>query len=250
MARIRTIKPEFPQSESMGRVSRDARLLFVMLWTICDDAGRARAASRMLASLLFPYDDDAPKLIDGWLDELEREHCIVRYTVDGSTYLQVCKWLSHQKIDRPSKSQFPDPREDSRGFARIREGSSEDQGPRTKDQGKDQGPKIPPSADAGASLPEDPLKLMIDGAITYLGDCGVAEKQARSVIGMTRKSVGDVVACELLTAMQQQRIANPVAWLRKAIEARGPPGRGKQSALEIRNRQVAQDWVRDYANDA
>lgn len=25
MARIRTIKPEFPQSESMGRVSRDAR---------------------------------------------------------------------------------------------------------------------------------------------------------------------------------------------------------------------------------
>jgi hypothetical protein len=113
--------------------------------------------------------------------------------------------------------------------------------------GKDQ--KLRPSAAQGASA-DDPLKLMIDGAITYLGDCGVAEKQARSVIGMTRKSVGDVVACELLTAMQQQRIANPVAWLRKAIEARGPPGRGKQSALEIRNRQVAQDWVRDYANDA
>ena len=49
MARIRTIKPEFPQSESMGRVSRDARLLFVQLWCICDDHGRTRAASRMLA---------------------------------------------------------------------------------------------------------------------------------------------------------------------------------------------------------
>jgi hypothetical protein len=59
MARIRTIKPEFPQSESMGRISRDARLLFVQLWCICDDHGRTRAASRMLASLLFPYDDDA-----------------------------------------------------------------------------------------------------------------------------------------------------------------------------------------------
>jgi hypothetical protein len=73
VARIRTIKPEFPQSESMGNVSRDARLLFVLLWTLCDDSGRTRAASRMLASLLYPYDDDAPGLIDGWLGELERE---------------------------------------------------------------------------------------------------------------------------------------------------------------------------------
>lgn len=118
MARIRSIKPEFPQSESMGRVSRDARLLFVMLWPICDDHGRTRAASRMLASLLFPYDDDAAGLIDGWLDELEGEGCIERYTVDGSTYLHIPKWLIHQKIDKPSKPQFPEPsvkpREDSR----------------------------------------------------------------------------------------------------------------------------------------
>jgi hypothetical protein len=28
MERIRMIKPEFPQSEAMGRVSRDARLLY------------------------------------------------------------------------------------------------------------------------------------------------------------------------------------------------------------------------------
>lgn len=121
MARIRTIKPEFPQSESMGRVSRDARLLFVMLWPICDDHGRTRAASRMLASLLFPYDNDAPGLIGSWLDELEREGCITRYTVNGSTFLQVTNWLIHQKIDKPSKPQFPD---DPRGLANHREDSS------------------------------------------------------------------------------------------------------------------------------
>lgn len=34
MARIRSIKPEFPQSESIGKLSRDARPLFVLLWTI------------------------------------------------------------------------------------------------------------------------------------------------------------------------------------------------------------------------
>lgn len=109
MARIRTIKPEFPQSESMGRVSRDARLLFVMLWPICDDHGRTRAASRMLASTLFPYDEDARALIGGWLDELERECCIRRYEVGGSAFLEICNWLTHQRIDKPSKPQFPEP---------------------------------------------------------------------------------------------------------------------------------------------
>lgn len=136
MARIRTIKPEFPQSETIGALSRDARLLFVQLWTIVDDAGRTRAASRMLASLLYPYDDDARDLIDGWLVELEDAGAIRRYEVDGSQYLEVCKWLEHQKIDRPSPSRLPEyregsplPREDSRSL-------DADLGPRTstKDQ--------------------------------------------------------------------------------------------------------------------
>lgn len=107
MARIRTIKPEFPQSETTGKLSRDARLLFLQLFTIADDDGRARAASRMLASLLYPYDDDAPSLIDGWLTELESNDCIRRYQVEGSTYLEITNWLKHQKIDHPSKSRLP-----------------------------------------------------------------------------------------------------------------------------------------------
>ncbi len=124
MARIRTIKPEFPQSESIGRLSRDGRLLFIQLWTIVDDSGRARAASRMLASLLYPYDEDAPKQIGAWLAELECEKLIRRYSVDGSIYLEVCNWLKHQKIDRPTESRLPAfsegspiTREDSRGLA-------------------------------------------------------------------------------------------------------------------------------------
>lgn len=123
MARIRSIKPEFPQSESMGAISREARLCFILLWTISDDEGRLRAASRMLASLLYPYDNDAAELIDGWLEELEREECIQRYKVDGQSYIQIHNWLSHQKIDHPSPSKFPQfakPRESSR---RSRESS-------------------------------------------------------------------------------------------------------------------------------
>lgn len=138
MARIRTIKPEFPQSESMGRVSRDARLLFVLLWNICDDHGRTRAASRMLASLLFPYDDDAPKLLPDWIGELEAEGCIRLYVSGGSTYLEICNWLKHQKIDKPGKPVFPAFDDNSTPFANVRESSPLDQGSRTKDQGEEE----------------------------------------------------------------------------------------------------------------
>lgn len=133
MARIRSIKPEFPHSESMGSVSRESRLLFILLWTVADDAGRLRGNSRMLASLLFPYDDDAKDLIEGWLTELETEGCVQRYQVGRDSYLEICNWLNHQKIDKPTPSKLPafvepsaSPREDSRSLTVGREGIGED----------------------------------------------------------------------------------------------------------------------------
>ena len=124
MARIRTIKPEFPQSESMGQCTRDARLTFLLLFTMADDSGRLRANSRMLASLLYPYDDDAKKHIESWLVELENVGCIQRYQVDGDSYLSINKWAMHQKIDKPTPSKIPSPPESSRILANPRESSS------------------------------------------------------------------------------------------------------------------------------
>ena len=139
MARIRTIKPEFPQSESMGRVSRESRLCFILLWTLSDDEGRLRGNSRMLASLLYPYDDDAKKVIDKWLFELGSEGCITQYGIGDDHYIQINNWTLHQKIDHPSKSKIPAPIETSRNLSNVIEDSLNvalDQG---KDQGKDQG---------------------------------------------------------------------------------------------------------------
>ena len=226
MARIRTIKPEFPQSESMGRVSRDARLLFVQLWTICDDSGRTRAASRMLASLLYPYDDDAPSLIDGWLDELEREGCIVRYGANGCKYLEVSKWSSHQKIDKPSKSKFPPFDESSRDSSESsrdsRERSSEDQGPRTKErtkEGKGTGEGKPntrtPRSRAGAS--------------------GV------SIQDMVNEGVPEQLARDWMTVRGDKRAKHltATAWagFKREVEKAGFP---LQQAVEIA---VARNWV-------
>ncbi|WP_099764138.1 hypothetical protein [Janthinobacterium sp. 35] len=119
----------------MGKVSRDARLLFILTWTLADDEGRLRGSSRMLASLLFPYDDDAPSLIDGWIAELVAEGCVYVYSVEGSTYMQIAKWLNHQKIDKPSKSKIPEFVEPSRNVANAR-GGIKDQG--SKDQGSEE----------------------------------------------------------------------------------------------------------------
>jgi hypothetical protein len=125
----------------MGNVSRDARLTFIQLWTIADDEGRLRGNSRMLASLLFPYDDDAKKHIDAWIGELEAEGCAIRYTVGGDSYIQITGWTSHQKIDKPSVSKLPAPPADSliprEDSPKVREVSSGD--PRTKDQGPKEG---------------------------------------------------------------------------------------------------------------
>lgn len=141
MARIRTIKPEFPQSETMGNVSREARLCFILLWTLADDAGRLRGNPKMLASLLYPYDSDASRLMDKWLSELADNRCITRYEVDGNSYIQINGWTEHQKIDKPSASRIPQPSTTAGGtFANIRESSPPDQGREgTKDQGRDQG---------------------------------------------------------------------------------------------------------------
>ena len=123
MPRIRTIKPEFPQSESMGRISRDARLCFIMLWTLADDAGRLRGSDTLLASVLFPYDDDAVKHIGKWLAELEREQCVSRYKVNGNQYVAIQNWLSHQRIDKPTDSKLPAPGESSEDSKTPRDGS-------------------------------------------------------------------------------------------------------------------------------
>jgi hypothetical protein len=108
MSRIRSIKPEFCESESIGRLTLGARLLFLHLFTIVDDDGRARAAPRMLVGHLYPYDDDVGiDDIEQWLAELEAQEHIRSYEVNGSQYLEIINWAKHQKIDHKTASKLP-----------------------------------------------------------------------------------------------------------------------------------------------
>ncbi len=107
MARARTIKPHFLRSRSMRKVSCMARLTFIQLWLMADDAGRLSAHPLMLARALYPGDAEAAGLLPGWLAELEGQHCIERYTVDRLEYLRIVNWHRHQKVYHPTPSRLP-----------------------------------------------------------------------------------------------------------------------------------------------
>ena len=115
----------------------------------------------MLASLLFPYDDDARELIESWLSELVDEGCILRYLIGSDHYIEITKWLIHQKIDKPSASKIPPSIE---GSPITRESSRNVVvGSRIKDQGRDQGEDHIYCAELQAASPPDVVE---DAVIT------------------------------------------------------------------------------------
>lgn len=118
MARIRSIKPEFWASESLGTRlrgsdGRQARLLFIALWNHAEDHGVCRAAPALLRSVAFPYDEDVTAAdVSRWLGMLEAGGFILRYQRDESSYLWICSFDEHQRIDRKSKTSLPEPSHD------------------------------------------------------------------------------------------------------------------------------------------
>lgn len=152
MARIRTIKPEFASDEKLAKVSRDARLTFVLLVTQADDDGLVPGQIRQLLGCLYPHDQDVtPPLLRGWLGELERIGAARwRSTLDDAPVVEICNWSKHQRIDHKAKPLLlkqlrplpEEAREDVAKDSREPRAPTLDLGPTTEDQG--------PAARAGA----------------------------------------------------------------------------------------------------
>jgi len=121
MARIRSVKPEYPKHHKTRSVSRDARLLNIHLWNLADDDGRLRELPQWILGEIFPTDEDVtPVILRGWLEELAEARLIVRYEVDGERYIQCHDWNDHQKISHPTRSVLPP---FDAGFSTLRSGS-------------------------------------------------------------------------------------------------------------------------------
>lgn len=97
MGRMRTMKPEFFRSRSLGKLPRDARLLFAGLWTESDDHGNGVADGRLLKGAIFPYDDDLEhEHVFALLCMLAASSHIQLYTVGDETYFHIINFVRHQ----------------------------------------------------------------------------------------------------------------------------------------------------------
>ncbi len=166
MARIRTIKPEAFQSESLAAVSVEAERTFYGLTTQVDDRSRIIHKPVQINATLWAYRPaHTPDDLARELEQLTGEGLVCVYVgCDGREYLHLPTWDEHQRIDRPSRSRLPlcpvhnvnlatseddycgrhegacKPATPRHTLASPREPSIQDRGPRTVDRGPGESP--------------------------------------------------------------------------------------------------------------
>jgi len=109
MARNRMIKPDFWDDEKLSKLSRDARLTFIGLWSHADDVGISKGNTKWLNNNIFPYDEIKPDTFEKWIDELIRMRLIMPYEVSGEKFIHIRNFLKHQTINKPTPSKNPQP---------------------------------------------------------------------------------------------------------------------------------------------
>lgn len=136
MARIRTIKPEFWQNETLAELPAMTRLLAIGLLNHADDEGYFKANPALIRAAIFPFDDSAN--VPGMLQELSKAGYLrIRQGEDGKAYGWVVTFLKHQRVDKPKQSEIKDLcdfQDDSENHPRIIPDESKPEG-----KGKEQG---------------------------------------------------------------------------------------------------------------
>jgi hypothetical protein len=109
MARARMVKPELRTSTKVASWPIELRYFWVLLWGYVDDHGKAKDHPLLVKADCFPLDVDVTaETVDEWLWALSDAQVIVRYTVDGTDFLQIVNWADHQKPQHRGKDEYPD----------------------------------------------------------------------------------------------------------------------------------------------
>lgn len=142
--RIRTIKPEFFSSETVAQLPFTDRLLFIGLWSWCDDEGRGRANAALIKAALFPLDHEiTAMMVAEGLERLRSLGLIRLYAIDGKTLLEVAGFGEHQRISHPLTSRLPAYSPESEAvpelFRRPQENNGSAQEKPSTEQGREQG---------------------------------------------------------------------------------------------------------------
>ena len=111
MARQRMIKPKFWDDVKVGKLKRDARLLYIGMWNFSDDLGVVISDPIYLKSKIFPYDKDIQLTqFENWLADLEKLGFISRLRFNNEGFYYLPKFSRHQTINRPNEDDFNIPK--------------------------------------------------------------------------------------------------------------------------------------------
>jgi uncharacterized phage protein (TIGR02220 family) len=106
MARNRMIKVDFWADEKVGKMSITARLMFIGIWSFCDDSGVCRASAAFLRSHIFQHDDLSLSEVSLCIAEMVKQKLVTLTEYSGESFLRVNNFLRHQTINRPSAFRF------------------------------------------------------------------------------------------------------------------------------------------------
>lgn len=109
MSRIRTLKPEWLDDESIAACSDSARLLSTALILLADDEGNGRAHPRFIAARVWAYSPDGLDKVELAMPELEACGFVTVYEAGGQSYFSINNWKKHQKISKPGAPRVPPP---------------------------------------------------------------------------------------------------------------------------------------------
>jgi hypothetical protein len=111
MPRKRMIHPDLWADEEVGHLSRDARLLWIAMFSLADDEGRGTASAAYLRRAVFGFDDDVTQeMVAGWRGEIASTMRGVQfYTIDGRELYALLNWGRFQKVQHSTPSVIPVP---------------------------------------------------------------------------------------------------------------------------------------------
>lgn len=226
MARIRTVKPEFWESEDTAGLSPLAALTFVGMLNLADDEGRGRGNATMLYARLHSMRDGVSlKLVRGALDELAEAGIVQFYTANGDqSFYYITGFSKHQVINKKTASKLPPPPVASQATTVVLPVGKEGKGKEGKGEDSCAEPAKTPSA---APPPElAPLVLYAsDGKLcSRWGDLYPAWKQAFpgvDIIAEVRKAHTWETANPSRVKKDRPRFLN--TWLSKAQDQPRPP---------------------------
>jgi len=116
MPRGRFLSKSISLDEKVNALSDDtARLLFTWLISHLDCEGRLHGDATTVKSIIFPRRKISEQKIEKYLQELEKNRLIIRYSDNGNIYLVAPNFEKHQKGLQKSKeaqSQIPPPTPD------------------------------------------------------------------------------------------------------------------------------------------